>query len=129
MSPVRVQRTTDWKPSKGAVWVGPRSEFFNPFEAKIKGGASGLATMTRQHLVDDFQEWMTEPLEQGWTTEGKALVSRRRWDSMLGVKYSDRLVITEHLEKLRGKDLVCRCPISQPCHADVLLEIANRPAS
>jgi hypothetical protein len=26
---------------------------------------------------------------------------------------------------LRGRDLVCWCPLDQPCHADVLLEIAN----
>ncbi len=26
---------------------------------------------------------------------------------------------------LRGKNLGCWCPLSQPCHADVLLEIAN----
>lgn len=26
---------------------------------------------------------------------------------------------------LRGKDLVCWCPLNRPCHADVLLEIAN----
>lgn len=28
-------------------------------------------------------------------------------------------------EPLRGKDLVCWCPLDQPCHADVLLELAN----
>lgn len=27
---------------------------------------------------------------------------------------------------LRGRDLVCWCPLDQPCHADVLLELANR---
>jgi hypothetical protein len=27
--------------------------------------------------------------------------------------------------KLRGKNLACWCPLDQPCHADVLLEIAN----
>ncbi len=27
---------------------------------------------------------------------------------------------------LRGKNLACWCPLGQPCHADVLLEIANR---
>lgn len=27
---------------------------------------------------------------------------------------------------LRGKNLACWCPMGQPCHADVLLEIANR---
>lgn len=29
------------------------------------------------------------------------------------------------LKKLRGKNLACFCPLAQPCHADVLLEIAN----
>lgn len=27
---------------------------------------------------------------------------------------------------LRGKDLACWCPLDQPCHADVLLELANK---
>lgn len=27
--------------------------------------------------------------------------------------------------ELRGKDLVCWCRLDQPCHADVLLELAN----
>lgn len=26
---------------------------------------------------------------------------------------------------LRGKDLACWCSLDQPCHADVLLELAN----
>jgi len=30
-------------------------------------------------------------------------------------------------ERLRGKNLACWCRLDQPCHADVLLEIANRP--
>ena len=29
--------------------------------------------------------------------------------------------------RLRGKDLACWCDLDQPCHADVLLEAANRP--
>jgi hypothetical protein len=28
--------------------------------------------------------------------------------------------------ELRGKDLACWCPLTKPCHADVLLEIANQ---
>lgn len=28
-------------------------------------------------------------------------------------------------KELRGKNLACWCPIGSPCHADVLLEIAN----
>ncbi len=29
------------------------------------------------------------------------------------------------LHELRGKNLACWCPLDQPCHADVLLELAN----
>lgn len=28
--------------------------------------------------------------------------------------------------ELAGKNLACWCPLDQPCHADVLLELANR---
>ena len=28
--------------------------------------------------------------------------------------------------ELAGRDLACWCPLDQPCHADVLLEVANR---
>lgn len=33
------------------------------------------------------------------------------------------------LSELTGKDLACFCPLNQPCHADVLLELANAPDS
>lgn len=29
--------------------------------------------------------------------------------------------------ELAGADLACWCPLGEPCHADVLLEVANRP--
>lgn len=31
------------------------------------------------------------------------------------------------LAELRGKNLACWCALDAPCHADVLLELANRP--
>lgn len=30
---------------------------------------------------------------------------------------------------LAGKNLACWCPLDKPCHADVLLELANLPAA
>ena len=27
--------------------------------------------------------------------------------------------------ELAGRDLACWCPLDEPCHADVLLEVAN----
>lgn len=35
---------------------------------------------------------------------------------------SDRATIRR---ELAGRDLACWCPLSEPCHADVLLELAN----
>jgi len=35
---------------------------------------------------------------------------------------------TEILE-LRGKNLACWCKLGEPCHADVLLELANKPGA
>lgn len=32
---------------------------------------------------------------------------------------------TDFLEPLRGHDLACWCPLDQPCHADILLRLAN----
>lgn len=34
--------------------------------------------------------------------------------------------LQQHAAGLRGHDLACWCPLDQPCHADVLLDYANR---
>lgn len=39
-----------------------------------------------------------------------------------GIVGFNRFWVQQHL---RGKDLACWCPLSRPCHADVLLELAN----
>lgn len=44
--------------------------------------------------------------------------------AMLHVKGSEPFVERIRRE-LRGKNLACFCPLDKPCHADVLLEIAN----
>jgi hypothetical protein len=41
--------------------------------------------------------------------------------------YFGRLVAS--IPDLRGKNLACWCPLDAPCHADVLLELANRDES
>jgi Domain of unknown function (DUF4326) len=38
-----------------------------------------------------------------------------------------RLAVTveDARRELRGRDLACHCPLDEPCHADVLLAVAN----
>lgn len=40
-------------------------------------------------------------------------------------EYIEQYVPKEELEELKGKNLACWCKEGSPCHADVLLEIAN----
>jgi hypothetical protein len=40
--------------------------------------------------------------------------------------YLERYLPEDFVEPLRGRDLACWCHLDQPCHADVLLEVANR---
>lgn len=47
-----------------------------------------------------FQRWVNESASYAW--KGRAQI------------------------ELRGKNLACWCRLDQPCHADVLLELANK---
>ncbi len=77
---------------------------------------------------------------KGWRMpEGAVYVGRGSWwgnpyrigtvlipDALAAVEaFRANLPISLDLSSLRGRDLVCWCPLNQPCHADVLLEIAN----
>ena len=60
-------------------------------------------------------------------TPGRAFAVALHRRSMLGTRVVlDGLIDHElYLAPLRGKNLACWCPLDQPCHADVLLELAN----
>jgi len=58
----------------------------------------GLAGIT---AVNAFKRWVDEEASSAW--KGRIAID------------------------LRGKDLACWCAAGKPCHADVLLELANRP--
>jgi hypothetical protein len=40
---------------------------------------------------------------------------------------ADRAFYLDKVKELRGKNLACWCALNAPCHADVLLELANTP--
>ena len=119
MSPQRIQRlrTKGWRMPEGAIYVGRPSKWGNPFKGEV-----GAATMTRQMLADQFEHWITRPVR--WWHDGIAR-SYSGCPHFLGVPYQDRPTVYEIAGDLAGRDLACWCPLDQPCHADVLLEIAN----
>ena len=78
---------------------------------------------------------------KGWRKpEGAVVVSRpSRWGNPfpIGPDRSAAEAVARYREwiapradevraELRGRDLCCWCPLDRACHADVLLELANR---
>ena len=100
---------------ENTVSVARPTIFGNPFrrEAAIESEYATEATW-RAFVVECFSDWMS-PTQQG----------RDWWQG----PQSDRQksAILAGLPKLRGKNLACWCALDAPCHADVLLELANRP--
>jgi hypothetical protein len=59
-----------------------------------------------------------------------AVADYRRWISgnaspVPGVKAAPPPTISDIRIHLKGKNLACWCALEAPCHADVLLELAN----
>lgn len=45
-----------------------------------------------------------------------------------GLRVREYVTVDDVRRELAGRDLVCWCPLDEPCHADVLLELANAPS-
>lgn len=54
---------------------------------------------------------------------GRAEAVRRYSDDLTHSRLAVTIEDVKH--ELRGRDLACYCPLDEPCHADVLLSIAN----
>ena len=101
--PERMQRkrTKGWKMPPNTVYVGRPTKWGNPFR-KTPGASPA-------YLVLQFRMWLGGRL--------------RKRPSFAMLMQRERLI--HGLDELRGKNLACWCPLDQPCHADVLLKIAN----
>lgn len=114
--PKRIQRrrTKGWRMPPNTVSVTRPGPFGNPFRASEcrDAGFTGTDTEIAARCVEAFRTW----LGPSW---------RLNWDGPESEYTRDRLM--KNLHKLRGKDLACYCGLDQPCHGDVLLELANAP--
>jgi len=89
----------------GAIYVGRPTRWGNPFIVGQDGTAANCVHLYRLLLSGYL------------CLTCKASLNEQR----AAVKYA-----MAHIEELRGKDLVCWCAPRAPCHADVLIEAANR---
>jgi len=99
---VKVDRTTDW------------GNPYRPGMILAHGPHAGAVVRDVRHAVDLFDEWARAAIA------GEALPQND------GGPAPPREQIARSLVELRGKNLACWCG-SGPCHADVLLRLANGP--
>ena len=64
-------------------------------------------------------------LSGGPVLDAAEAVALFRSELMLSLANNDYAL--DNLLTLRGKNLACWCSLGSPCHADVLLEFANKP--
>lgn len=110
-APKRIQRkrSAGWRMPDGAVYVGRPSKWGNPFivGADRQWPSGAVRPITHQQAVDLF---------------------RLHVGPMGSCEPDD---FDAWIAPLRGHDLVCWCPLETshgepvPCHADVLLSLAN----
>ena len=119
MKPQRVQlkRTKGYRMPPNTVSVARPSRWGNPFlvreyraEAVKRGFYEEPEMMMAALAVHDYEKAIESPV-------GLDFPTRQRFVN-----------IRDSLWKLRGKNLACFCQLDQPCHADVLLALANTKA-
>jgi hypothetical protein len=130
---IQLRRTKGWRKPEGAIVVARPSRWGNPYvvgtgEIQWSGSCHGNVGE-----YDPSVELLADlPLGGALTAEQAVRLYRDEFlETLSEIDHPndpDReraLEIAAALEELRGRDLACWCPLDQPCHADVLLEVAN----
>jgi hypothetical protein len=127
--PKRIQRkrTAGWQMPDNAVYVGRtgatnRPTWGNPVRV-------GQYFMIGNPMGTPFPLYCSVPVGFGDEAEGFTFIDSPATAVAMFRKLIEAGYISQGaINLLRGRDLVCWCPLDQPCHADVLLELANPPS-
>lgn len=107
---IQLRRTKGWRKPDGAVIVSRPSKWGNIFVVGEPSPWADHAPLDRAGAVEAYRFAIASAEvifgeTRDWTPNPAFAASARA--------------------ELAGRDLACWCPLDQPCHADVLLEIAN----
>jgi hypothetical protein len=113
MKPQRVQRkrTKGYRLPPNTVSVTRPGRWGNPFHTNRDGSRADAA-----RNVMNYRLWLAGKEHEGF--EAYRFGPNDRFTPP---------TIDEIRRELRGKNLACYCEPGKPCHADVLLELANEP--
>lgn len=127
---IQLRRTRGWRMPEGALKVARPSRWGNPYRVgdEITVSVTGLAhgAVVGEYDPDDLRRF-------GITVDARAMTQQEavdlyREDLEGALDDPDWWYRNGAAFKfLRGHDLACFCPLDVPCHADVLIELANEP--
>ena len=103
---IRLSRAKGWRMPENTVKVDRSSKWGNPFRVGRDG--------TRAECVALFRALMG----------GLVCLT---CEAPVQEQEAARRHARANISALRGKNLACWCALDAPCHADVLLQIANGP--
>jgi len=113
---IQRKRTKGWTMPENAVYVGRPTRWGNPWSVeKCQNSGLFIPEKCREVVVNEYRCWLTLNRSPNSEHHGfyYTIQAKREW-------------ILSHIHELKGKDLACWCPLDSPCHADVLLELANQ---
>ena len=92
----------------GSVYVGRPTKWGNPFTPDMYWDRrfSGDLHVATCACIEAFRAWLEGETSCSWL-------------------YRIDIGPAPDLSPLRGKDLACWCALDRPCHADVLIDLAN----
>ncbi len=129
--PLRIQFSRREKLPEGAVYVGRPSKWGNPFVIGQPSGvfpdglgAKGqsetlIPVVSREVSIELYRQLMTGTVTAEMYPHG------HDWQRRFRRLSRSFLPMEVASGELRGKHLACWCALDQPCHADVLLDVAN----
>lgn len=124
--PIRLSRARGYRKPEGAAVVTRPGPFGNPFKLLPPADAADKSwRIAFAGSGPNRPDWATEVETGRHASEveaaGAAVAACRRWL----LEPAQAKLLERGRRELRGKDLACWCPLDQPCHRDVWLELAN----
>jgi hypothetical protein len=116
MKRIQRKRTKGWRMPENATYVGRPSKFGNPFKLTPDGWI--LYYKQNKLIGDPWCYWS----ETGGHSLEDIILLYEKW---ITGKLPKWLPKVPDISTLKGKDLVCWCPLDRPCHADILLKLLN----
>jgi hypothetical protein len=112
--PERVQRkrTKGWKMPPNTVYVGRPTRWGNPHDWQSY----------RENFPPELLQSEGPGFRDNWCRERAVEAYQEDWSDYLR---KESAALTRLRAALGGKDLACWCGKHSPCHADILLHLAN----